>query len=474
MKHPRLSALLLSFAMLLGTPALAAENSTQNFTRTRTYQGAFSDLDAGSVFYDNVAALYEYGLSQGNPDGSFGLQDPLTVGQVVIFAGRIRSLWETGDPEAGPAAFADPDRSLSSAYLRYLQDRGLLGHELDARLTANATRAEVAHVLAPLLPPEALPPVHQDLINEAYATHRILPDVTEYTPYQQDILQLYRTGVSQGVDAKGSYRPHDLITRGAAAAMLTRMVDPSLRTAPDWYSASGVTLGELVPDAQPVEGPLTSTELDACVRHMLHSGEDRMELQYETLSAVQASKILNQALTIVKSYCEQSYNTATCNYTNSGAMTLAFSSTAAEDGQLQSLRTQTMTAATAVHDRLWSEGAITAAMSDSEKALVYYNWVAENCAYDADATDTSLSHLPYSLFYTGQSVCDGYTGAYNLLLKLEGIPCTALSNKGHIWTVAELDGQQVHIDTTWGDLGATADPDCFAMTAEESYALHPW
>ena len=72
-------------------------------------------------------------------------------------------------------------------------------------------------------------------------------------------------------------------------------------------------------------------------------------------------------------------------------------------------------------------------------------------------------------------MCDGYTGAYNLLLKLEGINCTALSNAGHIWTVAVLDGTQVHIDTTWGDSGSSGiDYRYFAMTPEQSWREHTW
>ena len=97
--------LLLALCLLLTVPALAAENSMGNFVRSKTYGQQFSDLTADSVFYSNVSALYEYGLSVGKADGTFGLNDSLTVGQAVIFAGRIRSLYRTGDPELGPAAY---------------------------------------------------------------------------------------------------------------------------------------------------------------------------------------------------------------------------------------------------------------------------------------------------------------------------------------------------------------------------------
>lgn len=74
----------------------------------------------------------------------------------------------------------------------------------------------------------------------------------------------------------------------------------------------------------------------------------------------------------------------------------------------------------------------------------------------------------------GLAVCDGYTGAYNLLLKLEGIDCTALFNDSHIWTLAELDGTTYHIDVTWGDQYGRTDLRYFGMSKEQSYQYHPW
>ena len=228
----RTYALLLALGLLLTTPALAAQDG--NFSRVQTYHNQFSDLSADSVFYDNVSALYEYGLSVGKADGTFGLTDPLTVGQAVIFAARIRSLYRTGDPESGPAAYGSDGGSVAGQYLRYLQAEGVLDKALDNELSSIATRAQMAHILANILPEETLPSIHTDLITQAYASRRFLTDVTEYTPYYQDILSLYRKGICLGSDETGSFLPDASITRGAAAAMLTRMVDPSLRVTPSW------------------------------------------------------------------------------------------------------------------------------------------------------------------------------------------------------------------------------------------------
>ena len=155
MKKRILSAVL-ALGLLLTTPALATQDGT--FSRIRTYTGQFSDLAADSTFYDNVSALYEYGLSVGKADGTFGLTDSLTVGQAVIFAGRIRSLYRTGDPEAGPHAYGGDGGPVAAMYLRYLQAEGVLDHTLDDCLADTATRAQMAHVLANVLPEEILPP----------------------------------------------------------------------------------------------------------------------------------------------------------------------------------------------------------------------------------------------------------------------------------------------------------------------------
>lgn len=477
MLRRRIPALLLAAALLLTVPARAVPDSRDNFTRGLAYDGQFSDLTTASPFYDNVAALYEYGLSRGRADGTYGLQDPMTVGEVAIFAGRIRSIYRTGDAEAGPEAHREEGAPVALAYLRYLQAEQVLGTELDDRLSAPATRAEVAHALANVLPAEELPLINDQIVTEGYASRRFLTDVTEYTPYYQDILFLYRTGLSVGSDATGSFLPEEAVTRGAAAAMLTRLVDPSLRLRPEWTLEQGgsekTTLADLVPPGEYIQAPGTPEEMDEDVRHMLSGGGNVLELQYPGITTARAQQVMEQALKTVKSYCEQGYNAVFCSYNQAGRVTLTFS--AADLGErIGECREASMAAALEVREQLRESGALTDTMTDTEKARVYYDWICRNCTYDYDAGDKSISHIPYGLFANGTAVCDGYTGAYNLFLKLEDIPCTALSGNGHIWTVAMLDGEEVHIDTTWGDAGDRVDYSFFAMTAARSRSHHSW
>ena len=74
-----------------------------------------------------------------------------------------------------------------------------------------------------------------------------------------------------GSDASGTFWPDSPISRGAAAAMLTRMVDPSLRLTPAWslisdHSAAGTTLGDLVESAAYIAAPSTGAEMVSLYR----------------------------------------------------------------------------------------------------------------------------------------------------------------------------------------------------------------
>nr|WP_325211754.1 S-layer homology domain-containing protein [uncultured Oscillibacter sp.] len=472
----KLSALLLAVCLLLTVPPAQAAQET-GFTRGRTYAGEFSDLTPESPFYDNVTALYEYGLSNGKDDGSFGLGDPVTLGQAVIFAGRVRGLYRTGDAETA-LAYRHETTPGALAYLRYLQAEGVLEADFVKDYMdfyEPASRAQVAHVLAGVLPEEALPSVHDELVTVGHSSRRFIPDVDEYTPYYRDILDLYRKGVSAGSDAAGSFLPNEPITRGALAAMLTRMLDPALRVRPQWdlshlYSAAGTTLADLVEPGTYSLAPASAEELESSLRYMLAQGEDQIMFYYPSLSEPEARRLMDQSLAVMKAYCEQGYNEVLCTR-GAGLVTLSFSAAGAGK-RTQEYRAAAMEAAAAVHDRLWDEGVLRLDMTDLEKARVYYDWICANCTYDYQAGDDSLSHIPYNLFANGSAVCDGYTGAYNLLLKLEGIPCSTYIQGDHIWTVAVLDGTEYHIDATWGDSGSEISYDYFAMTPRQSLALH--
>ena len=482
MKH-RIVSLLLPLVLLLCVSAQAnSDPAPAVFQRTLVYDAAFRDVSADVWYAPYAAAVYEYGLMEGRGAGTFSPDGSITVAELLTLSARLHSTYENG---GSPAAF---ERSAESAdwfapYFAYLKDSELLPFEL-ADYHVSATRAEMAAIFASSLPQEWYDDRNAQLVTDAYLSRGFITDVDDYTPYQQEILWMYRQGILVGADDSGSFLPTSTVTRAEIAALLTRMVEPELRLTPDWtilsyQSAAGATLSGLVAAPNSVSTAPAfddSAAIDALVRQALASDKNTVSLSYSrTLTSDDASALVHAFMPCVKSYCEQMYNSVSCRAYSTGSATLTFSSTACTDAQLAAYREETTARAIAVHDELWETGMLTPDMSEYEIAQVYFSWLCENCRYDnGKVANDSLSHTAYGALCAGVAVCDGYTGAYNLLLKLEGIDCTALFNDTHIWTVAVLDGTEYHIDVTWGDQYGVIDMSCFGMTAEQSRAKHAW
>ncbi len=465
-------------ALLAGLLAFLLTTSASAYVaRTNTYDNQFSDLTTESVFYDNVVALYEYGLSVGKADGTFDMSSDLTVSEAIIFAARVRSLLTTGTTEVAIDYYRTDGQSITEPYYLYLQAEA--GLEADLSLYEPASRGLMAHILVQAIPSGASDTINQDAVTVGYAMGGYITDVNEYTPYYQDILTLYKWGISAGYDDMGSYRPDSTITRGATAAFVTRLVDEDLRITLLWNldtstSAQGTTLSQLITPGDYIVSPTTWEEMDETVRYMLSNDNPTMVLIYDSLTSELANTYMNLALSVVKSYCEQGYNAVGADYYESGMMKMIFRSTyTLNDELIAQLREESMDAAIAVHDKLWSNGTITADMTELEIAWVYYCWIVDNVDYDYTAADDSLSHLPYRALVEGFAVCDGYSGAYNMLLKLEGIDCYGMVNATHMWTVATLDGVEYYIDTTWGDTDNAGDS-YFAMSEAKAKSYYNW
>jgi len=457
---------------------LLAQGTAYALAPVRTYEDQFADVPAGAWYYDNVRCLYELGLTNGHGrEDRFAPSSEITVAEVLAMAARLRSLYDWGDGEAGPAAF--DGEAWYEPYAAYLQSLGVIGQEFEGAGERPASRAEMAHVLAGVLPVELFEPVNQAVITAGHLNRNYITDVNADTPYAADILRLYAWGILDGVDGTGSFLPGDSIPRSQVAAMVTRLVYDELRIRLNWdyasaYSRAGTALQDLVcSDGTFFPAPGTLEEIHADVRYMLSRGERRVVLDYpqETLTKEAVDELTQAFLHTARLYVEQTYNNIVCAYsTRSGVVSMTFSSSLYGDELLEDYRQATADYAASVHDQLWAEGTITADMTEYDKARAYFTWLCENCRYDFASDDSSMSHSGYRAFAEGLAVCDGYTAAYNLLLKLEGIDCATVSTEDHIWTVATLDGQEYHIDVTWGDRTGAIAYRYFAMTEADALA----
>ena len=460
-------------------PPSAAAAAEERFPAVRVYEGQFRDVSDSDWYYENIKALYELGLVNGQEDGAFGPEDNMSVAEVVTMAARLRSLYEEGDSEAGPARCGGG--SWYQPYVSYLQSLDVIAQEFEGNYSRAVTRGEMAHILSRTLPRELFVPVNRDVVLAGHSNRNYITDVGRDTPYWEDILLLYQWGILSGVDGTGSFLPGKAIPRCQVAAMVTRLVYSDMRIQLSWdyafaYGRTGTSLADLVysdGSFYPAPMPDELREIDADVRYMLSRGERTVSLSYPagTLNSGQVSQLMEVFLDTARLYVEQTYNNILCSYSvRSGRVTMTFSSSLYGDDLIDSYREATMQYAIEVHDAMWADGLITPVMSDYDKARVYFDWICGQCRYDYDCDDNSMSHSGYNVFAVGLAVCDGYTAAYNLLLKLEGISCTTISTESHIWTIATLDGVEYHIDTTWGDWTEPAAYRYFAMTEAEALA----
>lgn len=473
----RIHTLILTAALLLALLPVRAY-AWSSFAPVEAYAGQFADVKASDWFYEDVKTLYELGLARGKGD-LFDPNGELTVAEVIAMASRLRSLYETGGSESGHDEYDIGVGAWYVPYLRHLIAKGAIGEELNGAYDRPATRAEAAHVMANALPEELFDPVNRETVAAGRVSGQYLQDVGEDTPYWEDILLLYDWGIARGAGAGGSFQPSETISRCQAAAMVVRLAYGERRLTLDWeirpsYSREGTTLSDLVSsDGSFYEDPLPDEweKIDADVRYMLSRGERAIRLQYPSRTANKAfvEKLNQTFLDVVRNYVEQTYNYVQVSYSpNTGYVLLTFASSLYPESQVDYYREATMEYALAVHDSLWESGALTEDMTDYDKARVYFTWICDYCRYDHGSA--GMSHTGWRAFAEKIAVCDGYTAAYNLLLKLEGIECGTWSTADHIWTVADLDGRTYHIDTTWGDQNYGVEYRYFAMTEADALA----
>lgn len=228
MKKRLLSGLLC--AALLLTPALAAGSS---FPAVNVYPaGYYHDVTEGAWYADAATLCYETGLMTGTAANAFSPDGMVSLAEAAAVAARIGSRLDGTSipaPGDGMAWFA--------GYLDYLIYK--LGQEdpLSAVLAAaperTATRQEFFSCLAAVVPAEQLAAIN---------SITTLPDTDD-----ADVLRFYNAGILTGTDATGTFSGSKSLTRAECAAMVARIVDPSLRQS-------------FTPAEKPVEQPTLSYE----------------------------------------------------------------------------------------------------------------------------------------------------------------------------------------------------------------------
>ena len=203
-----------SVVMILTLPALAADNG---FHRVSTYaSGQFADVPEDIWCAENVRSACEFGIMGGKGAGLFDVNGNLTLAETITMACRLHSTY-TGIavPEASAGGGAWYQR-----YLDYAVGNGIFASFSD--YSAPASRKDFAVIMDSALTDMELP-----VISSIEAGS--IPDVAADADYCAAVYRLYEAGILTGSDARGSFLPDSTMTRGEAAALASRIVDPALR-----------------------------------------------------------------------------------------------------------------------------------------------------------------------------------------------------------------------------------------------------
>lgn len=222
MKCKRLLTLCLTLTMLLSTLpfAAAAEGDDWLIPRMRDY-AAFTDT-AGTICEEAADICCKAGLMDGVDSRHFLPQSGLTHAQIIVISARFHRLLSGGTLDYfEPISLTGAD--WWTPYDGYLRQEipSLASSEDYAAMTQTPTgschRGEFLTLLAAVLKDTGttLPEINQV---------SAVPDCQD-----PDLIAFYRWGVLSGKDEYGTLEEDAALTRAAAAAMLARIVDPSLR-----------------------------------------------------------------------------------------------------------------------------------------------------------------------------------------------------------------------------------------------------
>lgn len=235
----RLTALTLVLLLILSLSTGALAAGLGNFQKVNAFKnGQFTDLSGAHWGYDNVKTAYEYGLMKGESDSLFAPDSNLTVAATITMAARLHSIYQTGRE-----SFVQGN-PWYQCYVDYAMENGLITGEY-ANYDAQIQRWEFAQILGRALPDSVLPAVNQ-------VDDGAIPDVASALSFAPDVYRLYRAGILTGSEG-GAFAPYSKILRSEAAAIISRMVDSSLRknfTLTSGSQGAALTAGEVYKKAQ--------------------------------------------------------------------------------------------------------------------------------------------------------------------------------------------------------------------------------
>jgi transglutaminase/protease-like cytokinesis protein 3 len=111
---------------------------------------------------------------------------------------------------------------------------------------------------------------------------------------------------------------------------------------------------------------------------------------------------------------------------------------------------------------------IPAGSSEYDKALFVHDYLIDHTDFDyqrddlPNADEYRICHTSYGCIVKGSAVCEGYSRAFQYLMKRLSIPCGTCcgiaGGERHAWNYIKLDGDYYWADLTWDDPNSLERP----------------
>ena len=191
-------------------------NNLENFKPIYIYNSQFKDIANNSWYSESVSLVYEYGLMNGKTSTTFAPDGNITIAETIALASRLHSIYY------GDNFIFTQSVPWYETYVTYAQSNGIIANTTFTNYNKDITRSQFAEIIASSLPDTAFTEINS-------IADGAIPDVRLGAEGGNEIYQLYRAGILTGNDQLGTFAPDSFINRASVAAILSRIVDTSLR-----------------------------------------------------------------------------------------------------------------------------------------------------------------------------------------------------------------------------------------------------
>lgn len=208
-----------SAVVTMGSQGAALIDGEYKITRSAT---VFTDVPPTAWYYKDVYSAVDKGLISGMSATSYQPDGKLTLAQAIKLSACMHQLYKDGSVtlSAGEVWYLP--------FVTYAVNNGLVGESYGslspARYNAPVTRGEYISIFY-----NALPASEYAVKNSV--KDNAIPDVKLTDANAAEIYAFYRAGIVVGNDSQGTFSPNADIKRSEVAAVLTRMLDASVRAA---------------------------------------------------------------------------------------------------------------------------------------------------------------------------------------------------------------------------------------------------